>query len=77
MAKKRLIGMMAGIIGVILVAAGICLAAKHNASLGLIGGADGPTAIIVSRGISDFWYIYLAGTVVLLTAILLLLRKKK
>lgn len=46
-------------------------------SIGIIGGADGPTAVFVSSGAPAWWYIVAIGTVAIgvLVAVLLIKRR--
>ena len=44
-------------------------------SVGIIGGADGPTAIFVTS--SPDWWVYAVGAAVIAAAIALIIRKKK
>ena len=50
----------------------------NNGSIGIIGGADGPTAIMVSYPDSAFLYIALGVAVIsLVTITVILIRKNK
>lgn len=49
----------------------------NNGSIGIIGGADGPTAIMVSYPDSAFLYIALGVAIISLIAITVVFIKKK
>ena len=46
-----------------------------SASIGIIGGADGPTSILVSTSPAPVWWII--GAVALAAAVIFLLKRKK
>jgi len=76
MKRRKVTGIAAGVVGIVLLAAGLYAAVKERASIGMIGGADGPTAIIVSSGVNG-WYVAFAGVLLALMAAVLLCRKKR
>lgn len=49
----------------------------NNSSIGIIGGADGPTAIFVSGSNPAFLYIALAVAVISLVAVAAILIRKR
>ena len=49
----------------------------NNSSIGIIGGADGPTAILVSGPNPAFLYIALAVAVISLVAVAAILIRKR
>lgn len=49
----------------------------EEAAIGIIGGADGPTAIIVSGGSSPFLFIALAVAAIAVIIILIILLKRR
>lgn len=48
-----------------------------NSSIGIIGGADGPTAIMVANGSSFFLFIALAVAAIAVIIILIILLKRR
>ena len=57
---------------------GIFFGVPHAATIGIIGGADGPTAIFVTASSSPFWQILLKLSLLILSLLgLYHLRKRK
>lgn len=83
---KRIIGLIAGISGLILTIFGgififSILGAASGSSVGIIGGADGPTAVFIASRSGMLPYVMtgfaVLGIALLVVALVLLLRKKK
>ena len=73
--KKRL-ALIVAILGIILVAFGISAKIKGAASIGIIGGADGPTAIFIAGKVGDGFSIGVIVTGIILGVIGALIYKK-
>ena len=50
--------------------------AQESASIGIIGGADGPTKVIVATG-GEGWWILPAAIVLLAAGLVLFLRRRR
>ena len=50
---------------------------NESASIGIIGGADGPTAIFVSSVSGDTWFVWLPTIIVVAATIWYFVRKRK
>lgn len=82
---KRIVGLIAGVSGLMLTVFGgifvfSLFGASSGSSVGIIGGADGPTAIFVAGNVGILPYIIIAGVIlgiVLITLSLILLLYKK
>jgi len=64
---KKWLAVIVAVIGIILAGFGISTKMKGAASIGIIGGADGPTAIFVGGGFG-FW-IMLFGIIMVVAGI--------
>lgn len=76
---KKIILYIIACIGIILAAAGILFKQKQSASIGIIGGADGPTSILVAGklGGSIFDGLAAAGILLLLGIVIYIIKKKR
>ena len=76
---KKIVAIILGIIGIIVVVGGMMTKIKRNASVSIIGGADGPTAIFLAGKVEDGWFVtvMITGVILILVGIILLLKKKK
>ena len=76
---KRWIVVIIAILGIILTGFGISAKIKGAASIGIIGGADGPTAIFVAGKVGDGFSlgIILLGILLILLGILVYRKMKK
>lgn len=82
---KKTIAVIIGILGILFAALGgififkICHVSSQN-SVGIIGGADGPTAIFIAGRLGIMPYIIIAGSVIgavlILLSVILLFHKK-
>ncbi len=50
---KKVIAFIVAVVGLLLAAVGIQWKMKESASIGIIGGADGPTSIFIAGKVSD------------------------
>lgn len=75
---KRVLAVLIGICAVVLLYTGINLLAGggDGVSAGVIGGADGPTSILVFHSFNAGLLILLAGAVILAAAAFYLLRRR-
>jgi Na+-transporting methylmalonyl-CoA/oxaloacetate decarboxylase beta subunit len=83
---KKISGIIIGILGIILEVCGaififkICKASSQN-SVGIIGGADGPTAVFLVGRFGIMPYIIIAGAVIgatlIVLSLILLFHKKR
>ena len=76
---KKIILYIIACIGIFLAAAGIIFKQKQSASLGIIGGADGPTSILVAGklGGSIFDGLIAAGILLILCVVICIIKKKR
>ena len=76
---KKWIAVIVAAIGIILAGFGISVKIKGAASVGIIGGADGPTAIFVAGKVGDGFSlgIILLGILLILLGILVYRKMKK
>ncbi len=68
---KKILAVIAGILGACFVYLGISMKIKEQESIAIIGGADGPTAIFVAGKVGDGTMIAIAvvGVILILGAI--------
>lgn len=74
--KKKWLAVLAAV-GAALAIIGYGMKHRYAASIGIIGGADGPTAIFVAGKTGSLLYLGVAIFVATLVAFLILRRKKK
>ena len=76
---KKWIAVIVAVIGIILAGFGISSKIKGASSVGIIGGADGPTAIFVAGKVGDGFSlgIILLGIVLMVDGILVYRKMKK
>lgn len=74
--KLSIIGLVIGIIAVLF---GIMVKFKKAASISIIGGADGPTAIFIAGKVGDnfSWGLVLIGAVIAAIAVLAILKNRQ
>ena len=74
---KKILGIVAGVVGIIFIIAGIALKMNNNA-LSVIGGTDGPTSVFVAAKLDSVSVSLLIGIgiVVLIVAIIFYLKRK-
>ena len=67
------------VLGILLAILGFTDKEKESASIGIIGGADGPTAILVAGNPRDalVFGIVLVGVVLIVSGVVIYLKKKK
>ena len=76
---KKILGIVAGVVGIIFIIAGIALKMNNNA-LSVIGGADGPTSVFVAGKLNSVLVSILLiaiGVVMLIVAIIFYLKRKR
>ena len=56
---------------------GMQLHIDRNSSIGIIGGADGPTSIFIAGKLGTPWGLYVATAVVLIATIMYFVKKRK
>ena len=56
---------------------GMQLHIDRNSSIGIIGGADGPTSIFIAGKVETSWGLYAATAVVVVATILYFVKKRK
>lgn len=66
---KKIIGLLSGLIGIFLIAAGIVLKVKRNMEISIIGGADGPTSVFVAGQVGSEFFVGLIVVGVVLFAV--------
>ena len=69
MKVKKVLGIIMGILGVVLVIIEILLKMKESMSISVIGGADGPTSIFLAGRIDGNLSILIIGVGVILMVI--------
>lgn len=76
---KKWVAVIVAAIGIVLAGFGISAKIKGAASIGIIGGADGPTAIFVAGKVGDGFSlgIILLGILLILLGILVYRKMKK
>lgn len=74
--KKKLLAVLAAV-GVALAIIGYGMKNRHAASIGIIGGADGPTVIFVAGKTGLLLHIGVAILAAVLVAFFVLRRRKK
>lgn len=76
---KKWLAVIVAAVGVILVGFGISTKIKGAASVGIIGGADGPTAIFVAGKVGDGFSlgIILLGIILVIIGVLIYRKIKK
>ena len=74
---KKVISVLIVIIGVILLAFGVAAETAQNASLGIIGGADGPTVIMVAGSPGAALGVIIAGILLIVAGIWFFIRRKR
>ncbi len=76
---RKMVAALVGIIGLIMVIAGIVLKAKEHAAVSIIGGADGPTAIFIAGKVSPHFVtgLILIGIVLLILLVAWIWKKRK
>ena len=72
---KKLVALVFALVCVL----GLLGCSSESASIGIIGGADGPTAILVTRSIVKWMYarIFIVIIVAVLVALFICYKKKK
>ena len=75
---KKILGIVAGIVGIISVIVGVALKMNNNA-IAIIGGADGPTSVFVAGKLNSVLVSILIaiGVVMLIVAIIFYLKRKR
>ena len=56
---------------------GMQLHIDRNSSIGIIGGADGPTSIFIAGKVGTPWGLYVATAVVVIATIMYFVKKRK
>ena len=56
---------------------GMQLHIDRNSSIGIIGGADGPTSIFIAGKVGTPWGLYIATAVVVIATIMYFVKKRK
>lgn len=76
---KKVLAVIAGMLGVLLVSIGIITKAKKAISVSIIGGADGPTSIFLAGKVgNDFSMgLIVIGVILVVITIIFILRKRK
>ena len=76
---KKWIAVIVAVIGIILAGFGISAKIKGASSVGIIGGADGPTAIFVAGKVGDGFSlgIILLGIILVIVGVLIYRKTKK
>ena len=76
---KKILGIVAGVVGIISVIVGVALKMDNNA-IAIIGGVDGPTSVFVAGKLNSVLVSILLiaiGVVMLIVAIIFYFLKKK
>ena len=76
---KKILGIVAGVVGIISVIVGVALNMNNNA-IAIIGGVDGPTSVFVAGKLNSVLVSILLiaiGVVMLIVAIIFYFLKKK
>ena len=75
---KKWIVVIIAILGIILAGFGISAKIKGAASVGIIGGADGPTTVFVAGNVGDLFSIgVIIVAIILVVAVAIIYRKIK
>ena len=76
---RKILGMIGGVIGMLLVIWGIAMRTKENAAVAIIGGADGPTSIFVAAKLDESFIclILAVGVVLIVAAVIMVLKKRR
>lgn len=79
---RKIIGLITGILGIILTSVGILVifnCMNDKSSIGIIGGADGPTAIFIAYGIGCVPNIIgiIAGIMLIVISGILIFKKRR
>ena len=78
---KKILGIIAGVVGIISVIVGVALKMNNNAiAIAIIGGVDGPTSVFVAGKLNSVLVSILLiaiGVVMLIVAIIFYFLKKK
>ncbi|MBO5371820.1 MAG: sodium ion-translocating decarboxylase subunit beta [Lachnospiraceae bacterium] len=76
---KKILGILSGIVGFIIILGGIILKRKEAVSVSIIGGADGPTSVFLAGKVgNDFSEVgIVAGVVLVVVAMVFLFIKKR
>ena len=56
---------------------GVQLHIDRNSSIGIIGGADGPTSIFIAGKVGTPWGLYVATAVIVIATIMYSVKKRK
>lgn len=74
---KKILGIVAGIVGIISVIVGVALKMNNNA-IAIIGGADGPTSVFVVAKLNSVpvSLLIVIGIVLLIVAMIFYLKRK-
>ena len=75
---KKILGIGACVIGILFVILGGIMKAKENTAISMIGGADGPTVVLVAGKLDGILAIILLGVgiVLLVIAVIAYLKRK-
>ena len=78
MKVKKVLGIIMGILGVVLVIIEILLKMKESMSISVIGGADGPTSIFLAGriGVNLSILIIIVGVILMVIAGFILFKRK-
>lgn len=76
---RKILGMIGGVIGMLLVIWGIAMRTKENAAVSIIGGADGPTSIFVAAKLDESFIclILAVGVILIVAAVIMVLKKRR
>lgn len=76
---NKVIGIVLGIIGVAAAVLGIKIRTKGNASISIIGGADGPTSVFLAGkvGGASSTITIIIGIIIVVIGVLAFTRRKK
>lgn len=76
---KKVLAVIAGMLGVLLVSIGIITKAKKAVAISIIGGADGPTSIFLAGKVGNDFSIgmIVIGAILVGLTIICVLRKRK
>ena len=75
---KKILGIGACVIGILFVILGGIMKAEENKVVSMIGGADGPTVVLVAGKLNDILALILLGVgiVLLVVAVIAYLKRK-
>ena len=76
---SKILGMIGGVIGMLLVIWGIAMRTKENAAVSIIGGADGATSIFVAAKLDESFIclILAVGVILIVAAVIMVLKKRR